>query len=142
MKEFQKSIIVDSSFMLALIFPSDSGHELCRDALKSLPTTTKFASSEACLAEVSWLLPNDKRLRKAFGEMLKLLDVQLVPLDLSSLYRVFELQDKYADLRMDFADATLVVASEKLEIKQILTLDRRDFSIYQPKHVKRLEIFP
>jgi predicted nucleic acid-binding protein len=37
--------------------------------------------------------------------------------------------EKYQDRPMDFADATLVVTSEKLKIKNILTFDS-DFFFY------------
>jgi predicted nucleic acid-binding protein len=50
--------------------------------------------------------------------------------------------EKYADNPMDLADASLVLISETKKIKTIFTLDKRDFSIYQPTHCKRLEIIP
>ena len=39
--------------------------------------------------------------------------------------------DKYADLPMDLADATLVWLAEHTGILEVLTLDRRDFGIYR-----------
>jgi predicted nucleic acid-binding protein len=44
--------------------------------------------------------------------------------------RIVELTEKYADLPMDFADATLVVTAEKTGIREIISLDR-DFDIYR-----------
>jgi len=44
--------------------------------------------------------------------------------------RIAELTDKYSDLPMDFADATLVIAAEKTGIKKIISLDK-DFDIYR-----------
>jgi predicted nucleic acid-binding protein len=41
-----------------------------------------------------------------------------------------ELTEKYSDLPMDFADATLVVTAEKTGIRQIISLDK-DFDIYR-----------
>jgi predicted nucleic acid-binding protein len=38
---------------------------------------------------------------------------------------------RYANLPMDFADASLVVLAENLGHGRILTSDRRDFSIYR-----------
>ncbi len=37
---------------------------------------------------------------------------------------------KYADVPMDFADATIVAACERLQIREIITLDS-DFLIYR-----------
>lgn len=39
--------------------------------------------------------------------------------------------DKYADLPMDLADASLVWLAEHAGILDVLTLDRRDFGIYR-----------
>jgi predicted nucleic acid-binding protein len=48
----------------------------------------------------------------------------------NDLPRIVELTGKYADLPMDFADATLVVAAEKTGIREIISLDK-DFDIYR-----------
>ena len=45
--------------------------------------------------------------------------------------RMVELMRRYANLPMDFADASLVVLAEHLGHGRILTSDRRDFNIYQ-----------
>jgi predicted nucleic acid-binding protein len=36
--------------------------------------------------------------------------------------------EKYSDTPMDYADATLVLLAEALEVHEVLTLDRRGFS--------------
>ena len=38
---------------------------------------------------------------------------------------------KYADLPMDFADATLVLLGEHIDAFEVLTLDRRGFSAFR-----------
>jgi predicted nucleic acid-binding protein len=38
---------------------------------------------------------------------------------------------RYGDTPMDFADATLVLLSEALDVREILTLDRRGFSAFR-----------
>ena len=43
------------------------------------------------------------------------------------------LMEKYRNLPMDFADATLVLLSEALEVQEILTLDRRGFTVYRTR---------
>ncbi len=44
------------------------------------------------------------------------------------------LMGKYSDLPMDFADATLVLLAEKLGVLEILTLDRRGFSVFRTRN--------
>ena len=43
------------------------------------------------------------------------------------------LMERYADTPMDFADATLVLLAEALDIPEILTLDRRGFAAYRTR---------
>ena len=39
--------------------------------------------------------------------------------------------DRYADRPMDFADATLVLLAQRLDVHEVLTLDRRGFHTYR-----------
>ena len=50
------------------------------------------------------------------------------PADLREAARLME---RYGDTPMDFADATLVLLAEVLEVLDVLTLDRRGFSTYR-----------
>ncbi len=47
---------------------------------------------------------------------------------------------KYADRKVDFADAALVWLAEESGIRQIVTVDRRDFSTFRLKGGKRFEL--
>jgi hypothetical protein len=49
---------------------------------------------------------------------------------------------QYADLPMDYADATLVVLAEELETNLVFTTDRRDFSVYRIKGRRRFDVLP
>jgi predicted nucleic acid-binding protein len=50
------------------------------------------------------------------------------------------LMEKYSDTPMDFADATLVLLADALQVRDILTLGRRGFSAYRTRkpHAFRL----
>ena len=61
---------------------------------------------------------------------------------MTSLQRVRKLLDKYADLPMDFADATLVALAEELDCTLVFTTDRTDFSVYRVKGRKPFRIVP
>jgi len=49
------------------------------------------------------------------------------------LHEAVSLMEKYDDTPMDFADATLVLLAEALQVREILTLDRRGFSTYRTR---------
>jgi predicted nucleic acid-binding protein len=47
-----------------------------------------------------------------------------------------DLMEKYSNLPMDFADATLTLLAEQAELLEILTLDRRGFTVYRTRDSK------
>jgi predicted nucleic acid-binding protein len=49
----------------------------------------------------------------------------------ASAQRLRELVRKYADQPMDFADACLVCMSEQTKDCRVVTVDRRDFTVYR-----------
>jgi predicted nucleic acid-binding protein len=56
--------------------------------------------------------------------------------------RCREMMNKYHDLPMDLADATLVALGEERKLKKIFTLDYRHLSLYKPRHTKRFTLIP
>lgn len=56
--------------------------------------------------------------------------------------RMREIMTDYRDAKFDFVDCSLMALSERLNITQICTLDKRDFSIFRPKHVPHLYLLP
>jgi uncharacterized protein len=57
--------------------------------------------------------------------------VKIFNLEQVDLERMVVLIERYADLPLDFADACLVVLAESLREGRILTVDRRDFTVYR-----------
>jgi predicted nucleic acid-binding protein len=55
----------------------------------------------------------------------------LAEIPVSSLRAIAARMDKYADLPMDLADATLLWVAEREGVMDILTLDKRDFGVYR-----------
>jgi len=60
--------------------------------------------------------------------------VEIIPLSIESLRTSRRLIGKYADLPMDYADATIVGLAMDSGINTVVTLDRKDFSIYRIKN--------
>jgi uncharacterized protein len=52
---------------------------------------------------------------------------------LADLHAAAALMERYADTPMDFADATLVLLAEAIEVYEVFTLDRRGFSAYRAR---------
>jgi predicted nucleic acid-binding protein len=56
--------------------------------------------------------------------------------------RSAELLKQYADAKLDFIDALIAAMAERLNIRRLLTLDRRDFQLIRPRHCAGFELLP
>jgi predicted nucleic acid-binding protein len=56
--------------------------------------------------------------------------------------RAAEILRKHNDANIDFVDAVIVAISERLNITKILTVDRRHFGAFKPRHCAAFEILP
>lgn len=94
------------------------------------------------VAEAMHLLSFSWRAQEALWDMMETGAVEILPIGIDDVPRMKELMRKYRDLPMDLADATLVRVAERERLRQIFTLDRRDFQIYKPSRIGRFIIFP
>jgi predicted nucleic acid-binding protein len=68
-------------------------------------------------------------------------DLELAPLEPELWQRSRDLMEKYADLPMDLADATLVATAEARNLSRVFTLDS-DFRVYRLKGKGVFETLP
>lgn len=131
--------LVDAGPLVALIDADDQHHEECRTALKKLrpPLWTAWPA----VAEAMYLLESF-RAQDALWEMLLRDVVRIASLDRSDMERMRQLMHKYRDLPMDLADAALVAIAEREHIRKVFTIDRQDFKVYRPRHVRQFELVP
>jgi predicted nucleic acid-binding protein len=69
-----------------------------------------------------------------FVEMLRINEISIFAIETSLLPQVQDLMQKYANLPMDLADASLVILAEHLGHGRILSTDQRDFNAYRWKN--------
>lgn len=132
--------LLDTGPWVALIDRSESGHTRCREWLETF--SGKLYSTEPVLTEVLYLLNFSLKAQQTALEFVLREIVNLVPTDIRALKAVGSLMEKYADLPMDYADATLVCLAAEAEIYNIVTLDQRDFSIYRLPDNQSFNIHP
>jgi uncharacterized protein len=124
-------ILVDTGPLVALFDPADAWHQRCVDRLAGIRDS--IVTTVPVLTEAIHLLTP-----ASIGSQ-RLLDfivdggMGVWFLDDVTLARAFELLLTYADEPMDFADASLVVAAERIGTRKIFTIDRRDFDVYRIK---------
>ncbi len=124
-------IIVDTGFWLALGNRSDKYHDVANlylDKLNERLITTHPVITEACYLLLD-RLGNYAQCKFVSNVASGAFDV--FDLDRQHYGRIEELMQKYRDLPMDMADASLIVLAEHLGHGRILSTDIRDFNIYR-----------
>jgi len=125
-----RSVIVDSGFLIGLFDDRDPLHQRCRGFLRDY--RGRFLTTEAVVAETMALLSLQQQLRCLdwLGDAahVGLLLVDRSPPDFRA---VEKLTRKYADQPMDYADASVVLLAMRAGVREILTADQRDFSVYK-----------
>lgn len=132
--------ILDTGPWVALIDKSESRHRDCVRWLKNF--RGRLYSTEAVLTEVMYLLNFSTDAQLAALDFVVRFVVEIVPADIESIRKVKNLIAKYADLPMDYADATLVYLASETGIRNIVTFDRKDFSVYRLNKSKPFIIHP
>jgi len=132
--------LLDTGALVALLSARDSAHERCRRALEEF--RGRLYSTEAVLTEALYVLRGSLQAQANCIDFMLQGGAILIPSTAATLRRCRALMADYADLPMDFADATLVALAEISGIGTILTLGRRDFSIYRWGRKRRFVILP
>lgn len=135
-----RAVLVDTGPLVALLDRSDNHHEQMQEALAKIEDP--LVSVWPVLVEAMYLLAFSWQAQKALWEIFETGAVQLLPLHADDIPHLKSLMEKYRDLPMDLADAALVRIAEREGIRRILTLDRRDFSIYQLARKGSLTLLP
>jgi len=123
----QKSIL-DTGPIVALFDRSDHYHLDLLNFIRDF--YGKLYSTLPVVTEVLYLLDFNIETQLDFLKWLESGAVVIVEIKSEDLYRIRKMMDKYRDVPMDFADATLMLIAERLKIKDILSLDK-DFFVYR-----------
>jgi predicted nucleic acid-binding protein len=125
----QNTILIDAGPLIALFDKDDKDHGGILHFIKE--NRCNYISTLAVFTEVSHMLMKfNVRALPDFYRWVTYKGVIISDINQHDIPRILELTEKYADLPMDFADATLVVTAEKTGIREIISLDR-DFDVYR-----------
>ncbi len=135
-------ILTDTGPLVALVNRNDPNHRRCLDVTKQLPAAP-LITTWPCFTEAMYLVfqaggyPAQAELwRWRTAGRLSLHEFTANEVDQMAV-----LMEKYKDRPMDLADASLVVAAERLTMRQVFTLDS-DFHIYRLSDGSALECIP
>ena len=132
-------LLIDTGPLLAAFNQRDQHHAFAVAIMRQ--HNQPFVTSMAVMTEIMYLAR--ARLRWHVQDKLFVMvergDILVEQTTLNDFARVATLMQKYRDLPMDFADATLVALAERLGSKRIFTIDS-DFLLYrwQDKHAFEL----
>lgn len=132
--------ILDTGPWVAFIDRSESRHLDCVRWLKDF--RGRLYTTEAVLTEVMYLLNFSTEAQLAALDFIVQSIVEIVPADIESTQKAKTLIKKYSDLPMDYADATLVCLASETGIRNIVTFDQKDFSVYRLQKTKPFIIHP
>ncbi len=135
-----RNILLDTGPFLALLDSSEKNHKRCVQFFKEFKG--RLLTTEPVLTEVLCLLGPSIKAQRAGIEFILKGGAMLVPQSQESLRRGLELMEKYEDIPMDFADATLVVLAEEMGMTESFTLDGRGFNAYRIHGKKGFRLWP
>ncbi len=131
--------LVDTGALIALFDRKDPAHALVRDGWT--PLSGKFVTTAAVITETFHFV---QPMRGGASTLATFLRKGLVTIEEAftqeRIDAAVELMERYNDIPMDFADATLVLLAEHLETPEILTLDERGFRTFRYAKRKRFKL--
>ena len=127
-------ILTDTGFWYAFFNSRDKYHmqtvHVMQNLDEGLMTTWPVITETSYLLEKALGVPSQLR----FISALESDYIEISDITKQNLGRIQELINKYADLPMDLADASLVILAEELGHGRILSTDMRDFNTYRWKN--------
>ena len=132
----KNSLIADGGFWIALFNQRDPYHQRAVAALDQF-LDRLLVITWPIVVETGHLLLQRAgfQAQLAFVQTLQQGGADIFHLDDSThLPRMIQLMQKYRDLPMDIADASLVILAEELGHGRILSTDQRDFNAYRWKN--------
>ena len=133
-------LLLDTGAFVALADRSERRHADCVAVLDGW--SGSIVTTDVVLTETLYLVGPRWPAQKLCLEFVLRGAFVLVPPSQASLKRVSVLMERYRNVPMDYADATLVALGEELGTDQVFTLDRRGFSAYRLNQRKSFQLFP
>jgi predicted nucleic acid-binding protein len=135
-------IAPDAGPLIALVDKGELDHDACVACLPNLsgPMVTTWPA----FAEAMYLLgeAGGWRAQESLWSMLLQSDLEIAFQGPDDYERMRVLMHKYRDHPMDLADASLVRLAEERSLRDIFTLDERDFRTYRIRGRQKFRIWP
>ncbi len=123
-----QNILIDAGPLIALFDKSDQYHQKSLHFLKAYEGA--LWTTWPVVTEVCHMLDFHQRAQTNFLKWIDRGGLNIYPMDQNHVERLLELTEKFKDVPMDLADASLIVISELTGYTEIASVDS-DFYIYR-----------
>ena len=130
-----KNTLIDAGPMVALFNRDDKYHVGMIDLLKAYRGI--LTSTWPVITETCYLLSYNNEVLVDYLKWIERGGINIENIRDTELKRIIELVQKYSDVPMDLADASILAISERLNIKDIVTIDP-DYFRYRTSGKKML----
>ena len=136
-----KRWLIDAGPLVAYVDEADPAHQSVVDALDGF--RGHLHTTSAVVTEAMHLVAEDPEGPGLLVEFLIATGTTVADVgSRGELQAAVKLMMKYQDTPMDFADATMVLLSDRLAVTDILTLDRRGFATYRTAKGRSFRVLP
>lgn len=134
-----KTWLIDTGPLVAYLDAGDAVHDEVAERLSAF--TGRLATTGAVVTEAMHFVSEAADGPELLADFALASGTEIYdlcqPLELKAAARLMK---KYADTPMDFADATLVLLAEALGVREILTLDKRGFSVFRDRRNRAFDL--
>jgi uncharacterized protein len=123
-----KSTLIDAGPLIALFDRNDGFHATVAGFLEGY--AGRLIATWPVITETTRMLDFNVRVQLDFFRWIERGAIHLFLLDRTHIERLIALMRTYADVPMNLADASLMVAAEQSAVNDILTIDS-DFTVYR-----------
>jgi predicted nucleic acid-binding protein len=138
-------IVCDTGPLVAAALVNDDDHHACVELFTGLHLARRALLVPApVVAEVGYLLHREAGTGVEAMFLESLADGDLTPVELTvdDYRRAADLVGRYGNLPLGTTDACVIAVTERLQLTEVATLDRRHFSVVRPFHVGSFTLLP
>ncbi|MFC6079628.1 type II toxin-antitoxin system VapC family toxin [Sphaerisporangium aureirubrum] len=141
-------ILCDTGPLVAAFNRADNDHQRCLRFLTR--HWARLVVPSLAVTEICHLLSDPVRrgspvLAAGFCAAIADDELRVIEVTPHDYRRMSELMSAYASLKLQAVDACVVALAERFDLREVATLDRRDYQIIAPRHLpkgERLVILP
>jgi len=133
-------ILCDTGPLVAAFNEADSDHARCAEFLAG--NWSRLVIPSLAVTEVCHLLSDPQQrgrvgLAAEFCAAIADDELRVIEITPHDYRRMAELLTTYSSLRLQVVDACVVALAERLDLREVDALDRRDFQVVAPRHLPK-----